>query len=123
VSELGQKRKRGSSYNRDAIEKLRKLRDLQTILKRSDIENAYVTNPGSETTSETTSNVIAEDMLDSLNREKVSMRDFDIVSKSPQRRSHTRRTARPAKRNPKAKRIIRRRAKTRRPKPKKHKRR
>jgi len=94
---LGQKRKRGSSYNRAISEKLKKLKELQTILQRSDIENAYVTNPSSETTSETVSNVIAEDVLGSLNRGRVSMKDFEFVGKGAAKRPIARKPRRAVK--------------------------
>jgi len=102
---LGQKRRRGSSYNREASEKLKKLKELQNLLQRSDIENAYVTNPSTETTSETVSNVIAEDVLGSLGRERIGMKDFEFVGKGTQRKrvaSKLRRAATP-KRSPKIK--------------------
>jgi hypothetical protein len=71
----------------DELEKLRELNAIKQVLKKSDIENAALTNTSKD--SETVSDNAIDNMLDQLNLEKNSNRDLEIIESlsSPNRKN------------------------------------
>ena len=75
------KSKSGKSKNKgkyaDELAKLKELNAIKEVLKKSDIENAALTNTSKD--SETVSDTAVNNMLDELNLDKNSSRDLEIV--------------------------------------------
>ncbi len=70
------------------LEKLKKLNAIKEVLKKSDIENAALTNTSKD--SETVSDGVIDNMLNQLNLDKNSNRDLEIIeSLSSQGRNGT----------------------------------
>lgn len=59
------------------LERLRALNAIKEVLKKGDIENAALTNTSKD--SETVSDNVIENMLNQLNLNKNSAKDFEIV--------------------------------------------
>lgn len=71
----GKNQKRGKYANE--LEKLRELSAIKEVLKKSDIENAALTNTSKD--SETVNDNVIDNMLNQLQIDKNSNRDLEIV--------------------------------------------
>ncbi len=56
------------------IENLKRLREIEAMIQKGDIENAFVSNASKD--SETVSNAVADDILNKLESEKIDTRDI-----------------------------------------------
>lgn len=57
------------------IEDLKKLREIEKIIQKGDIENAFVSNASKD--SETVSEAVADEILNSLESENIESKSFD----------------------------------------------
>jgi hypothetical protein len=71
------KGKGGNSKYAAEIERLKELNAIKEVLKKSDIENAALTNTSKD--SETVSDNVVNNMLDQLNLDKNSNKDLEII--------------------------------------------
>jgi DNA mismatch repair ATPase MutS len=67
---------RGGKYASE-LERLKRLNAINEVLKKSDIENAALTNTSKD--SETVSDSVIDNMLNQLNIDRHATRDLDIV--------------------------------------------
>jgi len=59
------------------IENLKRLRDIEAMLQKSDIENAFVSNAAKD--SETVNNDIADTILNRIEEEKINTKDINSI--------------------------------------------
>jgi len=71
--------------SRKEIEDLKKLREIDALIKRGDIENAFISNASKD--SEMVSEAVADDILNKLDSEHINTRDISsIISLTSNRR-------------------------------------
>ena len=73
---MAAKGKKGSKYAHE-LERLKELNAINEVLKKSDIENAALTNTSKD--SETVNDNVIDNMLDQLNINKNATKDLEIV--------------------------------------------
>ena len=60
--------------SRKEVENLKRLREIEAMIQKGDIENAFVSNASKD--SETVSNAVADDILNKLESESINTRDI-----------------------------------------------
>ena len=74
---MGKEKSKKKGKYADELEKLKELNAINEVLKKSDIENAALTNTSKD--SETVSDSNLDNMLDQLNLDRNSNKDLEII--------------------------------------------
>ncbi len=61
----------------EEIEGLKRLKEIESLIKKGDIENAFVSNVSKD--SETVNNIMADDILNRIGSEKIDTKDVDSI--------------------------------------------